>query len=74
MQGAENPLASLLSSDSRIASKLNRKVVEDLLGSSGYGELVGDAPERCLEFVQREINPILERYSDRVGIRADSEF
>ncbi|MEM1993868.1 MAG: adenylosuccinate lyase [Nitrososphaerales archaeon] len=74
MQGAENPLASLLSSDSRIASKLNRKVVEDLLGSSGYGELVGDAPERCLEFVQREINPILERYSDRIGIRADSEF
>lgn len=71
MQGEENPLATLLSSDSRIAAKLKREEIEELLSSTA---LVGDAPKRCLEFVKKEVEPILERYSARVGVKADSEF
>ena len=74
LEGEENPLIDLLASDSRIAAKLPRSEIESILGSSGFKEQVGDAPQRCLEFLRREVTPILEKYADRVGRRVSAEF
>jgi len=74
LEGEENPLVDLLAGDSRIAAKLQRSEIESILGSAGFKEQVGDAPQRCLEFIRRVVEPILERYSDRIGRRVSAEF
>ena len=74
LEGEENPLVDLLADDSKIAAKLQRSEIESILSPSDFKEQVGDAPQRCLEFTRREIEPILERYSDRIGRRGSAEF
>jgi adenylosuccinate lyase len=74
LEGEENPLIDLLASDSRIAAKIQRSELESILGSAGFKEQVGDAPKRCLEFLSRDVEPILEKYADRVGRRVSAEF
>lgn len=74
LEGEENPLIDLLASDSRIAAKLQRSEIESILGSAGFKEQVGDAPKRCLEFIRREVTPIQEKYSDRIGRKVSAEF
>jgi len=74
LEGEENPLIDLLASDDKIASKLSRSEIEYILGSASFKEQVGDAPQRCLEFLRREVTPILEKYADRVGRRVSAEF
>jgi adenylosuccinate lyase len=74
LEGEENPLIDLLASDSRIAAKIQRSELESILGSAGFKEQVGDAPKRCLEFLSRDVEPVLEKYADRVGRRVSAEF
>ena len=74
LEGEENPLIDLLASDVKIAAKIPRSEIESILGSASFKELVGDAPKRCLEFLRREVTPILEKYADRVGRRVSAEF
>ncbi len=74
LEGEENPLIDLLASDVKIAAKISRSEIESILGSASFKELVGDAPKRCLEFLRREVTPILEKYADRVGRRVSAEF
>jgi len=74
LEGEENPLIDLLASDDKIASKISRSEIEYILGSASFKDLVGDAPQRCLEFLRREVTPILEKYADRVGRRVSAEF
>jgi len=54
--GAPNPLAHSLSSDAQVLAFLAPERVRDLLDAEGY---VGDAPERCAEFLKRLRTAIL---------------
>jgi len=74
LEGEENPLIDLLANDIRITAKLSRSEIESILGSAGFKEQVGDAPQRCLEFLRREVTPLLEKYADKVGRRVSAEF
>jgi adenylosuccinate lyase len=42
--------------------------LHDILDGSRF---VGRAPEQVLEFIEEEVDPILERYQDLVGVSGD---
>jgi adenylosuccinate lyase len=56
-EGANNKLRELLKKDPALASVARR--LDDLLTGARY---VGRAPEQVLEFIQAEVDPLLERH------------
>lgn len=71
MMGEENPLPKLLKQDRTISSKLSAKEINQAFDVDGH---LGDASERCEDFVKTTIKPILSRYKDKLGKRRDVEF
>lgn len=71
MAGEENPLSKLIKDDRTISSKLSAKEIDELLKVEGH---LGDASERCEDFVKTTVKPILSRYKDKLGKRRDVEF
>ncbi len=65
MKGMENPLPKLLKEDEVIGEHLEEDEVDELLEPS---EHVGDAPERCKEFIENTVEPILSRHEDKLEI------
>ncbi len=64
-EGGRNPLRRLLAADpllSRVASRL-----DELLDGARF---VGRAPEQVLEFIEAEVDPVLQRYRSLVGATA----
>ena len=66
MEGRPNPLRERLQADPAFAAVAGR--LEELLDPARY---VGRAPRQVLEFVQAEVDPLLERHRDLIG--ADAE-
>lgn len=71
MEGKENPLTKLLKEDETVGSKLTDEEIEDLLEPSGH---TGDAAQRCEEFVNEVIKPILSQYRGREKKAKELEF
>ncbi len=59
MKDEENPLPELLKKDEVIGAELGDEEIEELLNPEHH---VGDAPERCEEFVQETIKPLLSEH------------
>lgn len=62
MAGKENPLPQLLKDDELIGSQLSGEEIEKLLEPS---EHVGDSPQRCEEFLQETVQPIISKYEEQ---------
>ncbi len=71
MEGGENPLPSLLREDPVVGPLLTPQELEEVLDPSRH---VGDAVERCDSFLEREVNPVLSRYAERLGKKAAPSF
>jgi len=71
MKGGENPLPSLLREDPVVGSLLTEQELREALDPSGH---VGDAVERCESFLEKEVGPVLSRYSERLGRKAAPSF
>ncbi|HME18837.1 MAG TPA: adenylosuccinate lyase [Nitrososphaerales archaeon] len=62
MEGRPNPLERLLWADRSVSSRMTRSELRELLDAGRY---VGDAPERCVSFVKKKVDPVLQRYQAR---------
>jgi len=71
MNGHPNPLERELSSDKAIAKVLNRKEIHRLLDPTNH---VGDAPARCVWFVENRINPAIRRHRPANNVLGRSRF
>lgn len=71
MAGKEDPLPQMLKEDEVIGSKLDPEDIDELLEPSKH---IGDAPERCKEFLDETVEPILLRYEKRIGERTSVRF
>lgn len=71
MSGGENPLQTLLLEDSEISTTIPSDRLKELLNPSNY---TGDASERAEKFVKKTIEPILSKYSDRLGWIGETRF
>ena len=65
-RGEANPLRTLLAEDDLFASVAGK--LDDLLDPRHY---VGRAPEQVVEFIEAEVDPLLERYADLPGFDGD---
>lgn len=71
MKGNENPLPQLLKGDETVSSELEGEEIDKLLRPS---EHVGNAPDRCEEFLEEIVEPILSRYEGRKNTIKEMEF
>lgn len=62
-EGRENDLLDRLASDRAIG--LSRAEIEDVLDLKQF---IGRAPEQVTEFLEEEVNPVLERHRERLGL------
>jgi len=65
-EGGENTMRARMAEDPVLGSIASR--LEDLLDGKNY---VGRAPEQVLEFLDAEVNPVLEQHADLLGVQAD---
>jgi len=66
LEGADNPLRERLRADPLFALLSQR--LDELLEPGRY---IGRAPEQVREFVEGEVDPLLERHRDLVGVRSE---
>ncbi len=71
MEGRENPLPSLLREDPVVGPLLTEEELGEALDPSRH---VGEAVERCERFLEREVEPVLSRYAERLGRKAEPSF
>ena len=71
MNGRENPLEELLSSDPEISKAIPRNQLKEMLNPSSY---TGDASNRAKKFVKETIDPILSRNADRLKQKTETRF
>ena len=71
MRGEENPLPRLLRQDRTVSSKLSAKEIEQAFDVERH---LGDASDRCEDFVRTAVKPVLSKYKDKLGKRRDVEF
>lgn len=60
MEGKPNPIEKLLGADKGVSSKLSRSELHTMMDPKSY---VGDAAERCDEFLRAEVDPLLAEFS-----------
>jgi adenylosuccinate lyase len=65
-EGGESDLAERLQADPAFSAVASR--MHDILDGSRF---VGRAPEQVLEFIEEEVDPILERYSAVIGVTGE---
>ncbi|TDA33313.1 MAG: adenylosuccinate lyase [Hadesarchaea archaeon] len=70
-EGGENPLPSLLKEDPSVGPLLTEEEWEEILDPSKH---LGDAVERCERFLEREVAPVLAKYSERLGRKVPPSF
>jgi adenylosuccinate lyase len=71
MNGQENPLEDLLSSDPEISKTIPRNQLKKMLNPSKY---TGDASNRAEKFIKETVNPILACYTDRLKQKTETRF
>ena len=63
-EGGSNPMRELLAGEPELAAVAGR--LDELLDGARH---VGRAPEQVSEFLEAEVEPVLERHGDLVGVR-----
>jgi len=71
LSGTENPLIEMIKQDRIIGKMLSSEEIEDLLSPTTY---IGDAPERCELFIERILEPVLDKYKHKVGKEEEATF
>ncbi|ACU07242.1 Adenylosuccinate lyase [Flavobacteriaceae bacterium 3519-10] len=66
MEGKENDLIERIMNDSSL--KLDKAKFMEILDMKNF---IGFAPIQTEEFIQNEVQPILDKYSDLIGLEAD---
>ena len=66
MEGKENDLIERIMNDSSL--KLDKAKFMEILDPKNF---IGFAPIQTEEFIQNEVQPILDKYSDLIGLEAD---
>ena len=66
MEGKENDLIERLMNDSSL--KMDKSKIAQVMDPKNF---IGFAPIQTEEFVQNEVQPILKKYSELVGLKAD---
>ncbi|MBU4537976.1 MAG: adenylosuccinate lyase [Weeksellaceae bacterium] len=66
MEGKENDLIERIMNDSSL--KLDKEKFMEILDPKNF---IGFAPIQTEEFIQNEVQPILDKYSDLIGLEAD---
>jgi len=64
--GKDNNLISLIIEDNRFS--ITSEEIEDMLKPKNF---VGRAPEQVAEFIEKEIDPILSRHEELLGVEAE---
>ena len=65
-EGGKNDLLERIAADENFGVTL-----DELNALMNPSDFVGRAPQQTQEFVEDEINPILEKYSDLLGVEVD---
>jgi len=65
-EGGESDLSERLQADPAFSAVASR--MHEILDGSLF---VGRAPEQVIEFMEEEVDPILERYNDLTGVAGD---
>jgi len=71
MRGEENPLPKMIKEDRVIASKIPPEKIDKLMKPESH---IGDAPQRCHEFLRKFLRPALRRYRGKIGKRKSVKF
>ena len=71
MVGKENPLLKLLNQDPDISRLISQEELEEALNPYTH---LGNAPERCEQFVHEVLEPILKKYGKRPRTIQKSQF
>jgi adenylosuccinate lyase len=71
LKGEQNQLPIKLKNDSRIASKLEPREIDELLDPTRY---IGDAPDRCKMLVKECIDPLLEKHKHMRTRKSDTKY
>lgn len=66
MEGKDNDLIERLMNDRRL--KMDKSKIKEVLAPKNF---IGFAPVQTEEFVKNEAQPILDKYSDLIGLKAD---
>ena len=65
-QGKENDLIARIMNDPSL--KMDKSKIREVLDPKNF---IGFAPIQTEEFIENEVNPILEKYADLIGLKAD---
>ena len=65
-EGKENDLIARIMNDSSM--KMDKSKLREVLDPKNF---IGFAPIQTEEFIENEVNPILQKYSDVIGLKAD---
>lgn len=65
-EGKENDLIARIMNDTSL--KMDKSKIREVLDPKNF---IGFAPIQTEEFIENEINPILQKYADLIGLKAD---
>ncbi|WP_373707614.1 adenylosuccinate lyase [Kaistella sp.] len=65
-EGKENDLIARIMNDTSL--KMDKSKIREVLDPKNF---IGFAPIQTEEFIENEVNPILEKYADLIGLKAD---
>ena len=65
-EGKENDLISRIMNDASL--KLDKSKLMEVLDPKNF---IGFAPIQTEEFIENEVNPILKKYAELIGLKAD---
>ena len=65
-EGKENDLIARIMNDTSL--KMDKSKIREVLDPKNF---IGFAPIQTEEFIENEVNPILQKYADLIGLKAD---
>ena len=65
-EGKENDLIARIMNDTSM--KMDKSKLREVLDPKNF---IGFAPIQTEEFIENEVNPILQKYADLIGLKAD---
>ncbi len=65
-EGKENDLIARIMNDTSL--KMDKSKIREVLDPKNF---IGFAPIQTQEFIENEVNPILQKYADLIGLKAD---
>lgn len=66
MEGMENDLIARIMNDSSL--KMDKSKIAEVMDPKNF---IGFAPVQTEEFIKNEVQPVLDKYADLIGLEAD---